>query len=186
MKPRIPLTITVAVLGGLSCLVTWQGLGIPVWALFIGWAWYYYEGSSPAAFKKVIPSAVPGAFSASFAVWLLGAMAPLYTDRPYIVYMLVLIFIVFLTVLMLMLFLKIKIFPSSLAAFNAYSSVFALTFIGSYPYAGDTSVGALVPIFFCFLWALIGNWLGPVFGWLSIALQFSKKVDEPAEEAKEA
>ena len=194
MKPRIPLSVTVAFLAGISCLVTWMPfgtawgdgtfkLGIPVWALFIGWAWYYYEGASAAVFKKVIPSAIPGAFTASAAVWALGVTANVYGTN-YGLYMVVLMVIVALSVFALMLLLKLtKIFPSSLAAFNGYSSVFALTFIGGYPYAGATDVSPLVPLFFCFMWALIGNWLGPVFGWLSIALQFNKKVEGGAKEA---
>lgn len=169
MKPRIPMSVVVGVLGGLACLVTMPGLGLPVWALFIGWAWYYAFGATTAVFKMV-PSVIAGAVCASLAVWLLGWAAGLgFSGMP------ALVLIVGLTVFLLMLLIKIPIFSTGPIAFNGYSTVFALTFIGGFP---DLAVG---PIISCFLWAVIANLLGPVFGWLSIVLQFPRKVEETAE-----
>jgi len=170
MKPRIPLSVTVGVLGGLACLVTAPGLGLPVWALFIGWAWYYALGATPAVFKIAIPAVFPGAFCASLALWLIGWGAGIgFTGMP------ALVLFVGLTVFLLMLLMKIPVFSAGLPAFNGYSTVFALYFIGGFP---DLAAG---PIVSCFLWAVIGNLLGPVFGWLSIVLQFPRKVEETAE-----
>lgn len=167
MKPRIPLSVTVAILAGLACLVTAPGLGLPVWALFIGWAWYYAFGATTAVFKMV-PSVIAGAVCASLAVWLLGWGGSIgFTGMP------ALMLFVGITVFLLMLLIKIPVFSTGPIAFNGYSTVFALTFIGGYP---ELAVG---PIISCFLWAVIGNLLGPVFGWLSIVLQFPKRVEEP-------
>ena len=73
MRPRIPIEIVVGVLGGLSCIVTISGLGLPVWALFIGWAWYFALGAQPSAFKKIVPAVFPGALLAALCLWLMEA-----------------------------------------------------------------------------------------------------------------
>lgn len=173
MKARIPIEVVVGILGGLSCLVTISGLGLPVWALFIGWAWYFALGATPDAFKKIVPAVFPGALLATLCIWLMGALGNLgFTGMPNM------IVCVAVTVFLLMCALRIPVFSCSLAAFNAYSSVFALYAIGSYP---DLMCGALLS---CCLWSIIGNLLGPVFGWLSIVLQFPKKIDEPGTEDK--
>lgn len=165
MKPRIPIEVVVGVLGGLSCLVTISGLGLPVWALFIGWAWYFALGATPSAFKQIVPAVFPGALLATFCLWLMAVLTDAgFTGMPNM------IVCVALTVFLLMCCLRIPVFSSSLPAFNAYSSVFALNAIGAFP---DLPIGALLS---CCLWALIGNLLGPVFGWLSIVLQFPKEV----------
>lgn len=169
MKPRIPIEVVVGVLGGLSCLVTISGLGLPVWALFIGWAWYFALGATPDAFKKIVPAVFPGALLAAFCIWLMGALetAGIIAGMPNM------IICVTLTVFLLMCSLRIPVFSASLPAFNAYSSVFALSAIGAYP---DLAIG---PVLSCCLWAIIGNLLGPVFGWLSIVLQFPREVEVP-------
>lgn len=164
MKPRIPIEVVVGVLGGISCLVTISGLGLPVWALFIGWAWYFALGAVPSAFKQIVPAVFPGALLAAACIWLMDVFDGLgFTGMPNM------IVFVALTVFLLMCSLRIPIFSASLPAFNAYSSMFALYAIGSFP---DLPCG---PILSCCLWAVIGNLLGPVFGWLSIVLQFPKK-----------
>lgn len=161
MKTRIPIEVVVGVLGGVSCLVTISGLGLPVWALFIGWAWYFALGATPDAFKKIVPAVFPGALLASLCIWMMGFLTKFgFVGMPNMVVC------VAITVFLLMCSLRIPMFSASLPAFNAYSSVFALSAIGSYP---ELAIG---PILSCALWALIGNLLGPVFGYLSIALTF--------------
>lgn len=170
MKTRIPLEVVVGVLGGLSCLVTISGLGLPVWALFIGWAWYFALGATQEAFKKIIPAVFPGALLAALCIWMMSWFTGLgFTG------LLNMIICVTISVFLLMCSLRIPIFSASLPAFNAYSSVFALYAIGSYP---NLAIG---PILSCTLWAVIGNLLGPVFGYLSIKLTFPYKNDEISE-----
>ncbi len=166
MKARIPIEVVVGALGGISCLVTITGLGLPVWALFIGWAWYFALGATPDAFKKIIPAVFPGTLLAGLCIWMMGALGGVVTGMPNM------IICVAITVFLLMCCLRIPVCSASLPAFNAYSSVFALYAIGSFP---DLPCG---PIISCMLWAVIGNLLGPVFGWLSIVLQFPKKITE--------
>ncbi|HIU26460.1 MAG TPA: DUF1097 domain-containing protein [Candidatus Copromorpha excrementigallinarum] len=167
MKPRIPIEVVVGVLGGLSCIVTISGLGLPVWALFIGWAWYFALGAQPSAFKQIVPAVFPGALLAALCLWLMEVFTGFgFTGLPNM------IVFVAITVFLLMCALRIPICNASLPAFNAYSSVFALYSIGGFP---DLAIG---PILSCCLWAVIGNLLGPVFGWLSIVLQFPKEVEK--------
>lgn len=168
MKSRIPIEVVVGILGGISCLVTISGLGLPVWALFIGWAWYFALGATPSAFKVIIPAVFPGALLAGLCIWLMGFLASFgFTGMPNM------FVCVALTVFLLMCALRISVFSASLPAFNAYSSVFALYAIGAFP---DLPIGSTLS---CCLWALIGNLLGPVFGWLSIVLQFPYKESDP-------
>lgn len=166
MKPRIPVEFVVGALAGISCLVTIGGLGLPVWALFIGWAWYFALGATPAAFRKIVPAVFPGALLAAACLGIMGLL-----EHTGITGMVNMIICVSIKVFLLMCSLRIPVFSESLPAFNAYSSVFALYAIGSFP---DLACG---PILSCCLWAVIGNLLGPVFGWLSIVLQFPKKID---------
>ncbi|MGI5473650.1 DUF1097 domain-containing protein [Escherichia coli] len=44
----------------MSCLASWPGINIPVWAIFIGWAWYYALGATPDILKKIYASLLPG------------------------------------------------------------------------------------------------------------------------------
>lgn len=77
---------------------------------------------------------------------------------------------VFVTVFILMLFLRIPLTSAGLPAFNAYSTVFALYAIPN----GFPSIGGN-PILGCIVWGMIANFLGPVFGFLSIYLLFKKE-----------
>ena len=45
MKKLTSLDFSVAILAGVSCLFMY--IDVPVWALFVGWAWYFALGSKP-------------------------------------------------------------------------------------------------------------------------------------------
>lgn len=167
MKSRIPIELVVGILAGISCLVTLPGLGIPLWALFIGWAWYFALGATPEAFKKIYPPIFTGALLAALCLWMIGFLANIGIGG-----MPGTMIAVAVTVFLLMMTLRIPLTSASLPAFNAYSSVFALMYIGSFP---ELSIG---PILSCTLWAMLGNFLGPVFGYLSVALTFPVKIKE--------
>lgn len=164
MKTRIPIEVVVGVLAGISCLVTLPGLGIPLWALFIGWAWYFSLGATPKAFKIIYPPVFTGALLAALCLWLMG-----FVNHIGLTGMFGTMLCVGLTVFLLMMTLKIPLTSASLPAFNAYSSVFALMYIGGFP---DLFVG---PILSCAIWAMLGNFLGPIFGYLSVKLTFPVK-----------
>ncbi|HZK01803.1 MAG TPA: DUF1097 domain-containing protein [Anaerovoracaceae bacterium] len=171
MKTRIPIEIVVGVLAAISCLVTLPGLGLPVWALFIGWAWYFSLGATPSVFKVCYPPVFTGALLAALCLWLINVLANIGMGG-----MPGTMFSVGLTVFLLMMTLKIPLTSASLPAFNAYSSVFALMYIGGFP---DLPIG---PILSCTLWAMIGNFLGPIFGYFSIKLTFPVADDIEANE----
>ena len=164
MKTRIPIEIVVGVLAGISCLVTLPSINIPLWALFIGWAWYFALGASPEAFKKIYPAVFTGALNAALCLWMMG-----FLNNIGISGIIGTMLAVSITVFLLMMTIKIPLFSSSLPAFNAYSSVFALMYIGAFP---ELSVG---PILSCTIWAMMGLFLGPIFGYLSIKLTFPRE-----------
>ncbi|MGI6711277.1 MAG: DUF1097 domain-containing protein [Bacillota bacterium] len=174
MKSRIPIELVVPVLAAISCLLMKVGVGLPVWAVFLGWAWYFALGATPSAFKQIYPVIIPGAVLAGLCFWLMGFFAQVGIGG-----MPGTMLSVFITVVLLMLMLRIPATSASLPAFNAYSTVFALYVIpNSFP---DLGVN---PILSCVIWAIIANALGPIFGYLSIYLTFPAKVEE--EQKKQA
>lgn len=165
MKTKIPIDVVVALLAGVSCLAALPGLGFPVWAIFIGWAWYFALGATPAAMKQIYPSILPGAVLAALCIFLINMFAKSMAVMP------AMIIAVVITVFLLMLALRIKCFNCSLSGFNAYSSVFATFYGGFFPQTGEPGHD----IIFAMLWAMIGNALGPIFGYLSVYFTFPQK-----------
>ncbi len=159
---KLPIEVVVALLAGLSCLVAWPSLGIPVWALFIGWAWYFALGATPAVMKSIYLSMIPGSLLAVVCIALINFLS------SYMVGMAAMILSVVITVYALMQLLKIPFFNCSLVGFNSFSTIFAVYYGGFYPHDG-TQVDLLMAL----LWGVIGNALGPVFGYLSIRLSRS-------------
>ena len=113
MKARMSIDVAVALLAGVSCLVSWPGLDFPVWALFLGWAWYFALGATTSTMKQIYPSIFPGAILAAFCIWLIALLSNVV--HP----MLALIVPVIITVYLLMLALKIHLTSCSLVGFNA-------------------------------------------------------------------
>ncbi|MEJ5366119.1 MAG: DUF1097 domain-containing protein [Desulfosoma sp.] len=165
MKSGLPIELVVPVLAALSCLLMKVGGGLPVWAVFLGWAWYFAMGATPSILKKIYPAVIPGSVLGGLCLWLIGALHNLgIGGMPGIM------LAVFVTVFILMLFLRIPLTSAGLPAFNAYSTVFALYAIPN----GFPSIGGN-PILGCIVWGMIANFLGPVFGFLSIYLLFKKE-----------
>lgn len=157
---KLPIEMVVALLAGASCLFAWPGLELPIWALFIGWAWYFALGATPGVMKNIYPSIIPGALLATLSIVLinyLSGMMPV---------MAAMIITVILTVYVLMLAIKIPLMNCSLAAFNAYSTIFAVYYGGFYHQSGDFNSNVLMALF----WGVAGNALGPLFGYLSVRL----------------
>lgn len=165
MKQTIPIEVTVAVLAGLSCFVTIAPVGLPVWALFIGWAQYFALGATPSAMKKIYPALIPGSLLAALCILFINNLYPLIGVMPSMMISVVI------TVFFLMLTLKIKLFDCGLAAFNGYSCVFATYYGGFFP--NDPEM-ASVSILVALIWSFLGTSLGPIFGFLSVYLTFTK------------
>jgi hypothetical protein len=164
MKFRIEkLDVSVALLAGASCLLMY--MDIPVWAVFIGWAWYFSLGATPDLIGKSIPSAVCGAVLAVAAYLLIDVMNGLITEKHPELWIVAVIIPVILTVFLLMLTLKIPGLNVSLVSFNAYSCFFVGFAAGTYmPIPGfETHVNAII-------WVTGGNIVGLLFGWASIKL----------------
>lgn len=154
------LDISVTLLAGLACLFYFIHPDAPVWALFIGWAWYFALGSKPENIKKSIPHILIGAglaISAFIMIALLNATGMNGTISICIAVMV--------TVFILMMTLKFKQCSISLISFNAYTSIFVAFSYNAYPIIeslpGYINVVLMVSGF---------SFIGVLFGWLSIAV----------------
>lgn len=152
------LDMSVAVLAALSCLLTVPE--IPVWSLFIGWAWYYVLGGEPRVFRQATPPMLAGSILA-FACFIL--MDVLSQPLPPLAATMI---SVFLTVFTLMMVLKIPAFSQSLPAFNAYSCVFIGYVAGTYMH-----IEGMPDKVNAFIWITGANFLGLIFGWLSLVVE---------------
>mgnify|MGYP003623444513 CR=1 FL=1 len=107
------IDLAVPIVGAAACLVMYAEL--PLWALFIGWAWYYALGAEPGAFKTALPSALAGGSMGVLCFLVVGHISPPLSHIPATMVAL------FITLLILMMILKIPAFSASLPAYNAYS-----------------------------------------------------------------
>ena len=153
------LDFSVAILAGLACLAL--PINIPVWAIFIGWAWYFALGANAAVFKQSIPPMILG--------YVVGAIAiVVYTATNY--NLVALIIAVAITVFIVMLSLKTSMFGCSLASFNAYSCLFAGYYAGSFPQAADGGTYDIKNVCIAAAWIAMANVLGLIIGWVSVKL----------------
>ncbi|MBC7078127.1 MAG: DUF1097 domain-containing protein [Synergistales bacterium] len=165
-KSRIPIEIVVTILAALSCLVSVPSLQLPVWALFIGWAWYFALGGTPEVLKKIYPAMLPGSLLAVLCIWLANLLV------GYMPGLLAVIVAVLITVAILMYMLRIPLTSATLPAFNAYSCVFA-AFYGKQFY---NPTGDFVrDLWVAFATVFIACALGPLFGYLSVFFTFAKE-----------
>jgi len=157
------LDIIVPVFAALSCLL--MLLQIPVWALFIGWAWYYALGARPELIIKGIAPTIVGSVLA-FATFLL---IDVFAQGMPVIWATVLA--VFITVFLLMLSLKVPALNLSLISFNAYSCIFVGYGAGAY-----LVIKGMPAMLNAAIWISGANILGLVCGWLSICFSavFSK------------
>ncbi|MNO62398.1 hypothetical protein D3C76_530710 [compost metagenome] len=152
------LDFSVAILAGLTCLTMYFDL--PVWALFIGWAWYFALGAKPGAFKEAIPAMLLGYILAAVAVVVYAASGH---------QMIALVLVVAVTVFLIMLSLKTSVFSCSLASFNAYSCMFAGYYAGNFPKVESISLD-LNNVLICVLWLVLANVIGLLCGYISVTV----------------
>lgn len=157
------LDFSVAILAALSCIL--MAAQIPVWAVFIGWAWYFALGADPSLLKKGIAPLIAGSVLAFVAFLFID----LFTAAG-LPWLLPTIIAVLITVFLLMLTLKIPILNYSLISFNAYSCVFVGFSTGTFYTISGMPTGLNA-----FIWITGANFLGLVFGWMSIRLSASRK-----------
>ena len=157
------LDISVATLAMLSCLLSVPE--IPVWSLFIGWAWYYSLGGHLHVFKQATPPMLAGSILAFVCFILIDFMSP---PLPPLAGTMIAVLI---TVFSLMMILKVPAFAQSLPAFNGYSCVFVGYTAGTYLH-----IEGMPSMLNAFIWITGVNFPGLVFGWIS--LEVEKKVEE--------
>lgn len=156
------LDICVALLAGIACFfMAIPAVNFPVWALFIGWAWYFAEGAKPAAFKRAIPPMLFGYACAVVSAIVFAALG---------FHIFVLALIVAVTVFCIMLSMKSSLFAMSLASFNAFSCMFAGYYAGNFPALANGGAADWKNAVIAALWIAFANVIGLCFGWLSIKL----------------
>lgn len=157
MKKIEALDVSVAVLAAISCIFMY--LKVPVWALFIGWAWYFNLGAAPELIKKGILPMITGSVLAVLAFIIINLFS------GFMPAMAATTISVLITVFLLMISLKIPSLNISLISFNAYSCMFVGYGAGSY-----MVINSMPPLLNAVIWITGANFLGLIFGWLSIKL----------------
>lgn len=166
------LDVSVGIFSALACL--FLPLGLPVWALFFGWAWYPVMGGTPAVFKKAIPPMLLGYLMGGISI-LVGNIFNA-DDWSRTINVLAVALIVGLTVFIIMLCSKTKTFAATLPSLNAFSCIFAAYYTQSFPVSDDAIFLDMKNIVICIGWLVLANVLGLCFGYLSTKLGlFSKK-----------
>ena len=173
MKKIQKIDVSVGLLAGFSCFGFL--INLPIWALFIGWAWYFALVATGVVFKTAIPPMLTGSLMAVLAIILIDVFA------GFMPFLLGMIIAVTITVFCLMLTLKIPACSYSLVSFNAYSCMFAGYYAGFYYETGSYAGNFVTAI----LWITGANFLGLLFGWTSIALTNIGAKKEEKEEKEE-
>ncbi|SDG84648.1 Protein of unknown function [Selenomonas sp. WCT3] len=149
------------IIAGLSALA---GLGallhLPVWAIFIGWAWYIALGNKKSAIRDGGVTAVMAAVLALSAIVLTDAL------QSFMQPMAASMAAVFVAILLLMIFLKLPVFTSSLVAFNSFSCIFAGYYLQAFPVQESYFLSLLV----AFVWITGANVLGLLLGHINATL----------------
>jgi hypothetical protein len=167
------LDFSVAIFAGVSCLL--MLIGVPVWAVFIGWAWYFTLGAKPVLIRQGILPILAGSVLAVVAFLLIPLFAkvgflatPLSVVSGFSVNGATILAVI-ITVFLLMLTLKIKVLNISLISFNAYSCIFVGYAAGTY-----MPVGNMPALLNAIIWIAGANFIGLLFGWLSIKFSGNK------------
>lgn len=172
------LDVSVGVFSGLACLFLF--IGLPVWALFFGWAWYPVMGGKPDVFKKAIPPMLLG--------YLMGAISIIVGNifnTNKVANVLSIVVIVAIAVFIIVLCGKTKTFAATLPALNAFSCIFAAYYTQDPPFASESFLD-IKNLLVWIIWLAIANILGLCFGYIStkLGLLGSKKKEETAESSK--
>jgi hypothetical protein len=155
MKKIGALDVSVAVLAAISCLFMY--IKVPVWALFIGWAWYFSLGATSDLIVKGIAPMITGSVLAILAFVLISVLS------AFMPAMAATMVSVLITVFLLMVSLKIAALNISLVSFNAYSCMFVGYGAGAY-----MTIKGMPALLNAAVWITGANFIGLIFGWLSI------------------
>ncbi|SDP33473.1 DUF1097 domain-containing protein [Selenomonas ruminantium] len=106
-------------------------LQLPVWAVFIGWAWYLAIGANGKAIKEGTVTTVAAGLMAITAVVLTDVLSEIMPGLA------ANMSAVFVMILVLMVSLKLSFINHSLVGFNTFSCVFAGYYLGAFPTQPD-------------------------------------------------
>lgn len=147
--------VVVAAVSAVACLGAL--LELPVWAVFIGWAWYLAIGANGKAIKEGAVTAVASGIMALTAVVLTDVISGFMTGLA------ANMLAVFIMILVLMVSLKLSYIKHSLVGFNTFSCVFAGYYLGAFPVQSDYWLN----IVYAFVYICGSNILGLAVGWLA-------------------
>ena len=151
------IDVSVGIIAGLACL--FMMVNVPVWPMFIGWAWYFALLPGGTPFKRGTPPMVCGGLLGVLAVILIDLFSGFMPFMPSVV------FAVMITAFILMLSAKIPMFSFSLVSFNAYTTMFAGYYTNIFWETGNYWTN-----FISALLLITGaNFFGLILGWLSVA-----------------
>ena len=148
-------------------------LELPVWAVFIGWAWYLAIGANGKAIKEGAVTTVAAGLMALTAVVLTDVFSAFMTGLA------ANMIAVFVMILVLMVSLKLSFINHSLVGFNTFSCVFAGYYLGAFPVQADYWLN----LGYAFIYICGSNILGLIVGWLAQKLCNFSLHKEAAEEA---
>ena len=148
------LAVSIGLLGGVATYLFLSfGMGLQIWAAFIGWASYYHCGGQTKGLMDSIAGAVWGALMAAAAFYLMGVLGLPGAIGPAVA--------VAITVFILVMGAKVPILSSIPAGVYGYASTVALTLLGK-DFAPAGSLLA-VPA----LNVAISMIIGAIFGYIS-------------------
>ena len=150
------LAVSIGLLGGVATYVFLSfGMGLQIWAAFIGWASYYHCGGQTKGLTDSIAGAVWGAVMAAAAFALMGVIG-----LPGALGAAVAVAI---TVFIMIMGAKVPILSSIPAAVYGYASTAALTLLGKDELAGLGGSLLAVPA----VNVAISMIIGAIFGYIS-------------------
>lgn len=169
---RVPLHWSVPIVIALSLPLAFHlgKFNFTLWVSFIGWAEYFVYGSTPKAFKILIPCWLYGAVMAAFWMFLTVVVA------NFMPLMWAAILTNFIALTLLVWGLKFYNFgEGALAVFGGFTCFLALYFTNTLPKVGPVGNPYYVILFTC-VWDILMGFFGHFLGWVTIVLTFPRKV----------
>lgn len=147
--------VVVAAVSAIACAGAL--LQLPVWAVFIGWAWYLAIGANGRAIKEGAVTTVAAGLMALTAVVLTDVFSAF---MPGLAANMTAVFVM---ILVLMVSLKLSFINHSLVGFNTFSCVFAGYYLEAFPVQADYWLN----LGYAFAYICGSNVLGLIVGWLA-------------------
>lgn len=175
MKKRIPAEVVASVLASTTVILSLPPTNLPPWAIFISWAGTFAAGGpSKETLRKIWPVMPLGSFVAMIIVLLFQLTAPYFPGHSVILSHMIIIFVLNASMMLLG---RTRLFQFVPGMFFGFASFFA-TFYGGWGPVAHNPFSAFVAV-------VIMNFLGPIYAWLNVKLEFPVK-EEPSPLSKAA